>query len=361
METLLRNFLHYLKFERGYSPNTLTAYEHDLQQFQSFVMTLDAPLEELAPEELDGFVVALQEKGYSTATVSRKVAATRACLKFAYAEGIIGPEYLDWLHQPKVEKRLPKVLTQSQVERLLGATERSAATSNLVADTAEVQRQQEEQSRTAGDTPTALRDRALLELLYATGMRISEVIHLQIHDVDFEAGSVRCFGKGSKERIIPLYPRVLESIDHYVHSGRPFLLRSDYRPGLSNTQARSDDSATESTLFLNSAGYPMTRQGLWLIVQNYVQAAGLPSWVTPHTLRHTFATHLLEGGAELREVQQLLGHVSITTTQIYTDISSRRKRGVYNSAHPRAHFPVGESPDDKPAPPGEPGEPNQCV
>ncbi len=359
METLLRNFLHHLKFERGYSPNTLAAYEHDLQQFQSFVTTLDASLEELAPEELDGFVVALQEEGYSTATVARKVAATRAFLKFAYAEGIIGPEYLDWLHQPRAEKRLPKVLTQSQVERLLGATERSAAAAHLLTDTPETQHQHDEQTRTARDTPTALRDRALLELLYATGMRVSEVIHLRTHDVDFEAGSVRCFGKGSKERIIPLYPRVLESIARYVQSGRPSLLRSDYRPAHSETQARSDDSAAESTLFLNSAGHPMTRQGLWLIVQNYVQAAGLPPWVTPHTLRHTFATHLLEGGAELREVQQLLGHVSITTTQIYTDISSRRKREAYNRAHPRAHFPVGESPGDKPAPPDEHAEPNQ--
>ncbi len=359
MDTLQRRFLHYLRFERGYSPNTLAAYEHDLQQFQSFVETLGAPLEDLAPEELDGFMVVLQQEGYRTTTVARKVAATRAFLKFAYAEGIIGAEYLDWLHQPKAEKRLPKVLTQNQVGRLLDAAKQPAPSSQPPPNTPGKRSEQAEESTTVDEAPMALRDQALLELLYATGMRVSEIIQLQTHDVDFEAGSVRCFGKGSKERIIPLYPQVLESIGRYVQSGRPSLLRTGYRSAHSETQTRSGDVPAESTLFLNSAGHSMTRQGLWLIVQHYVQAAGLPSWVTPHTLRHTFATHLLEGGAELREVQQLLGHVSITTTQIYTDISSRRKREAYNRAHPRAHFPAGESVEDDPAPPNKPREPGQ--
>ncbi len=294
--------------------------------------------------------------------MARKVAATRAFLKFAYAEGIIGPEYLDWLHQPRAEKRLPKVLTQSQVERLLGATERSAVAAHLLTDTPETQHQHDEQTRTARDTPTALRDRALLELLYATGMRVSEVIHLRTHDVDFEAGACAALERAARSASSPSTPEYWKVLRDTCNQGGPSLLRSDYRPAHSETQARSDDSAAESTLFLNSAGHPMTRQGLWLIVQNYVQAAGLPPWVTPHTLRHTFATHLLEGGAELREVQQLLGHVSITTTQIYTDISSRRKREAYNRAHPRAHFPVGESPGDKPAPPTSTQSPiNECL
>lgn len=353
METLQRRFLHHLKFERGYSPNTLAAYEHDLQQFLSFIEGLKAPLEETAPEELDGFIALLQHEGYSSATVARKTAATRAFLKFLYAEGIIGPEYLEWLHQPKTEKRLPKALTQEQVNRLLRATGNDDATSVPSQDGSSAEL--EEGPAPTGETPLGLRDRALIELLYAAGMRASEVIGLKTHDVDFEAGTVLCFGKGSKERIIPLYPRALDSIALYIRVGRPVLLRQDFSPAGPEAApspdirtrfraGRSEDrDPAEQTLFLNSAGHALTRQGLYLIVQHYAQAAGLPSWVTPHTLRHTFATHLLEGGAELREVQQLLGHVSVTTTQIYTDVSSRRKREAYNRAHPRAHF---ETKDD---------------
>lgn len=347
MEAQRRRFLHYLRFERGYSPNTLAAYEHDLQQFQGFVDDLNAPLEDLTPEELDGFIAALQREGYSSATVARKIAATRAFLRFLYAEGDIGPEYLDWLHQPKTEKRLPKVLTQDQIDRLLRATSSPAPAAEQLVPTDDTT--PERPILTGGpvptdDGPTKLRDRALIELLYAAGMRASEIIQLRPHDVDCEAGTVRCFGKGSKERIIPLYPRALESVARYVQVGRPLLLRTGYRADRLDDPARSDGNRSDGKsladlpLFLNSTGEGLTRQGLWLIVQRYAEAAGLPAWVSPHTLRHTFATHLLEGGAELREVQQLLGHASVTTTQIYTDVSSRRKREAYNRAHPRAHF-----------------------
>ena len=320
MDSLIRRFVDHLRFERGYSPNTLAAYERDLRQFQAYLFhasvlplppeafpeqsrgkglggDTDTWLAALKPGHLDDFVTSLQEEGYKSATVARKIAATRAFLKFLYTEGLTGPELLDWLHQPKTEKRLPKALTQDQVTRLLDAT-------------------------AIEDTPLALRDRALLETLYATGMRASEIISVLTKDVDFEAGTVRCFGKGSKERIIPLHAKACRILAAYIEKGRPFLLRD----------------IGEKTLFVSNLGQPLTRQGLWFLVQHYVEAAGLASWITPHSLRHTFATHLLEGGAELREVQQLLGHASITTTQIYTEVSSRRKREAYNHAHPRAQY-----------------------
>ncbi len=306
MDTYLQKFLQYLEFERGYSPHTLAAYRRDLRQFQGHIEDIGAPaLSDLAPDDLDGFVRALQQRDYKSTTVARKVAATRSFLRFLYAEGIVEPEILDWLRQPKVEKRLPRALSRDQVQRLLAAA-------------------------SVEDTPLALRDRALLEVLYATGMRASEIIELELDDVDLEIGLVRCFGKGSKERVVPIYSAAVEVLRTYLQQGRPFLLRD----------------AGERTLFLNNLGQPLTRQGLWFLVQHYAEAAGLASWVKPHTLRHTFATHLLEGGAELREVQELLGHASITTTQIYTEVSSRRKREAYDRAHPRARFSASSSEED---------------
>ncbi|MGC9347152.1 MAG: site-specific tyrosine recombinase [Anaerolineae bacterium] len=301
----IRGFLHHLNFERGYSPHTLTAYERDLLQFQEFLEELGSPvIEDLTPEDLDGYVTLLQAQDYKTSTVARKVAAVRAFLKFLYAEGVVGAELVNWLHQPKAERRLPKTLTREQVNRFLEATMME-------------------------ETPLALRDQALFELLYASGMRATEIVRLTLDDLDQAAGTVRCYGKGSKERVIPLYEEAIRKLQRYLAEGRSFLLRDK----------------GESTLFLNNLGRPLTRQGLWFLVQHYAEAADLPDWVTPHTLRHTFATHLLEGGAELREIQQMLGHASITTTQIYTEISSRRKREAYDRAHPRAGFTVSDVPD----------------
>lgn len=293
------HFLRHLEFERGYSANTLVAYRTDLQQFQRFVRQQQVEAwAALSTGVLDGFLEMLQERDYRPATVARKVAAVRSFLHFLFAEGVVEESLAEWLHQPKVGKRLPRVLSISEVDALLAAA-------------------------SADETPLGLRDSALLELLYATGMRASEVVRLRRDDVDLHAGVVRCWGKGNKERVLPLYPEVVAVLRRYIDEGRDFL--------------RHDSS--EATLFLNRAGSPLTRQGLWFLVQHYAGAAGLDNDVTPHTLRHTFATHLLEGGAELREVQQFLGHASITSTQIYTEVSSRRKRKVYDHAHPRAHFP----------------------
>ncbi len=288
-------FLRYLEVERGYSVNTLIAYRRDLRQLLELGEAQGLTgWERLTPALLDAYVARLHEHDYRVTTVARKISAVRSFLHFLFREGIIPESLADWLHQPKVGRRLPRTLTAEELERLFAAV--------------------------SGDTPVALRDGAILELLYATGMRASELVALQMDDLDIEEETVRCLGKGGKERLIPLYPQVVESVRRYIFEGRPLLLRD----------------REERHLFLSRMGKPLTRQGLWYIVRQYVRAAGLEGRVTPHTLRHTFATHLLEGGADLRDVQHLLGHSSITTTQLYVAVSDRRKREVYDRAHPRA-------------------------
>lgn len=301
MHTRLRQFLDYLQYERGYAANTLAAYQRDLVQLHKFVQERELDgWADLTPELLEDFVSALQGYGYTPATVARKIAAARSFLHFLFAEGDLARELTGWLPQPKVGRRLPHALSETDIERLLEAT-------------------------SGADTPLRLRDRALLEVLYATGLRATEAIALRATDVDLSGAVLRCVGKGNKERLIPLHPRALQILNRYLSEARPFLLVN----------------ANETTLFLNRVGRPLTRQGLWFIIQQYAQEAGLDGRVTPHTLRHSFATHLLDGGADLREVQQFLGHASITTTQIYTEVSSQRKRAVYDRAHPRA-FDSGE-------------------
>ena len=296
MENLVDQFLHHIKVERGYAVNTLNAYQRDLLQFIKFSRKQGLNnWRALTSDILGDYLKSLQQNQYRSSTVSRKVATVRSFLNFLFAEGIVSNDLLNWIHQPKTGKRLPKTLTQAEVIQLLHTT-------------------------TLDETALALRDRAILELLYATGMRATELTTLTVDDLDLGASALRCMGKGSKERTIPIYQEALEVLIRYLKDGRPFLLRD----------------STERVVFVNNLGNPLTRQGIWFLVQHYAQVADLPTWVTTHTLRHSFATHLLEGGAELREVQQLLGHANITTTQIYTDVSSRRKRKVYDKAHPRS-------------------------
>lgn len=303
MHTRLRQFLDYMQYERGYAANTLSAYQRDLTQLLKFMQEQELhSWVELTPEALEYFVAALQSYNYSPATVARKIAAARSFLHFLFAEGELARELTAWLPQPKVGRRLPRALSETDIERLLEAA-------------------------SGAETPLRLRDRALLEVLYATGLRATEAVALRTTDVDLSGAVLRCVGKGDKERLIPLHPRALQILSRYLSEARPFLLTN----------------ANETILFLNRVGRPLTRQGLWFIIQQYAEAAGLDDRVTPHTLRHSFATHLLDGGADLREVQQFLGHASITTTQIYTEVSNQRKRAVYDRAHPRA-FESGEKP-----------------
>jgi integrase/recombinase XerD len=302
MDANIQEFLDYLVAERGSSDNTVAAYRNDLTQFHDFV-TQPAQLDgsthwsELTRDHLINYILYLKEREYASATVARKVAAMKSFCHFLLRTGVISEDPAEDLDSPRVKKQLPQTLSTSEVDRLLA----------LPAE--------------GGRSPKALRDAALLELLYATGMRVSEVAHLTLDDLDLESGTVRCVGKGTKERVMPLYPKAIESLRDYLENGRGALV---------------SDNRQERTLFLNPRGEQLTRQGLWLIIKGYARELDLEDRVTPHTLRHSFATHMLDGGAGLREVQRLLGHANISTTQVYTHVSRDRLRQVYDEAHPRA-------------------------
>jgi integrase/recombinase XerD len=302
MDAQIQEFLDYLVAERGSSDNTVAAYRNDLTQFYDFAAR-QAQLQDganwgsLTREHLVDYILYLREREYASATVARKVAAMKSFCHFLLRTGVISDDPAEDLDSPRVKKQLPHTLSAEEVDRLLALPGE-------------------------GDrTPKALRDAALLELLYATGMRVSEVAHLTVDDLDLESGTVRCIGKGAKERVMPLYPKAVESLQDYLQNGRAALL---------------GDNHGERTLFLNPRGEQLTRQGLWLIIKGYAREIDLEDRVTPHTLRHSFATHMLDGGAGLREVQRLLGHANISTTQVYTHVSRDRLRQVYDEAHPRA-------------------------
>jgi integrase/recombinase XerD len=302
MEGNIQEFLDHLTAEKGSSDNTVAAYRNDLTQFYSFItrpglIKGEASWADVTRDHLISYILFLKEREYASATVARKVAATKSFFQFLLRTGAISDNPAEDLDSPKVRKQLPHVLSPDDVDRLLALPAES------------------------GRSPKALRDTALLELLYATGMRVTEVANLTLDDLDLEGNTVRCMGKGSKERVIPLYARASETLRDYLDNGRNTLM---------------GDNPNERTLFLNPRGERLTRQGLWLIIKNYAREIDLEDRVTPHTLRHSFATHMLNGGAGLREVQRLLGHANISTTQVYTHVSRDRLREVYDEAHPRA-------------------------
>jgi integrase/recombinase XerD len=292
----VKDFLEHLSAERGYSPNTISAYAIDLSQFQDFLANRLYDWRRVRKDDIAQYIISLKgDRQYSSATVARKVAAIKSFFHFLWKEGYIADDPTSTLDSPRVEKRLPRALSLEDVKRLL-----------------------EEPAK--NKDAKGLRDRALLELAYATGMRASELVSLDLDDVNLASGCVRCLGKGSKERVIPMYARAVEALRDYIDEGRRIFLKK----------------TGERAVFLNARGQRLTRQGLWLIVKGYVEDAGLSHLVTPHTLRHSFATHMLSGDADLINVQQLLGHASVSTTQIYTQVTSERLREVYDQAHPRA-------------------------
>lgn len=297
----IRSFLNHLAIEKGYSENTINAYRNDLNQLADFVEETavgkgDTPdWSSVDRNLLISYILDLKERNYAPATVARKVAAVKSFFDFLVADGIIKSDPTENLSSPKVGKALPKPLSATEVELLLAAPAKLS-------------------------TPEAKRDVAMIELLYATGMRVSELISLNVGDVNLEAGFVRCMGKGSKERIIPIHQEAIRFVKEYIVEARTQLLRDE----------------DEQALFLNRRGERLTRQGFWLILKNYAKAAGIKKPVTPHTLRHSFATHILNGGADLRAVQELLGHANISSTQIYTHLTSEHVRQAYEKAHPRA-------------------------
>lgn len=302
MEEEIGHFLNFLSVEKGASSNTIAAYKNDLQQFRSYVLGLstngDRPLWfEVDRDALLDFILELRRRRYADATVARKVAAVKSFFAFLQAEGILRKNPAEAVNSPRVGKSLPKPLSVREIDELLEQPARRSS-------------------------PEARRDRAMLETLYATGMRVTELVSLDLKDLHLgrPAAYLRCTGKGAKERTLPLHDQALQALQAYVEDGRPHLVR--------------DSRVT--ALFVNRRGERLTRQGFWLILKGYARQAGITTPVTPHTLRHSFATHMLTGGAPLRNVQELLGHANMSTTQVYTKLTDNYVRQVYESAHPRA-------------------------
>jgi integrase/recombinase XerD len=316
----IESFLNHLVVEKGFSSNTLEAYRNDLCQFSDYVrervlsngLRVGAPApNSKASEKLWGevdlnmltdYVSSLRgKKSYRDTTTARKVAAIKSFFNFLVQEETIGEDPTEFLTAPKVGRNLPKFLSEEEVERLLDQAAKEK-------------------------TPEGKRDWAMLELLYATGLRVGEMVALNVQDANLQEGYVRCLGKGSKERLAYMYPRAVQVLKVYMGEARPALASG------SHTRPASDDKA----LFLNQRGDRLTRQWVWTILKNYAKKASLDKAITPHILRHSFATHMLMGGASLRHVQELLGHSSITTTQVYTHLTNDHVRHEYDRSHPRA-------------------------
>ncbi len=304
MEDRIGHFLHFLSAEKGASENTIAAYRNDLSQFHTFLSNVKlngnpTDWRRINKDTIVSYVLELKERRYAEASVARKVAAVKSFFQFLQAEGAIKHNPTESLESPRVGKSLPRPLTVQQIDELL------------------------EQPAKRG-TPESLRDRAMLELLYATGLRVTELVSLDLDNISLNprSPSVRCLGKGAKERAIPIYEQALRALVHYLNEGRPRLVKNK----------------RERALFVNRRGERLTRQGFWLILKQYAREAGIDAQgpVTPHSLRHSFATHMLRGGAPLRSVQELLGHANISTTQVYTQITDEHVRRVYEQAHPRA-------------------------
>ncbi len=302
-EHLVLDFLAYLEFERGLSRNTLDAYRTDLLQYGRFLEEREESALEATPGDVADFLERLAKGGEdrppaSPATIHRKSACLRSFYRHLRRDGLLDTDPTASLSTPRRARKLPQVLTRGEVEKLL--------------------------AQPHGTEPAALRDRALLEVMYACGLRASEAIGLELMDVDLEEGVLRARGKGSKERVVPIGQAALRALRIYVERGRPGLVKG----------------APEAHLFVNFRGGHLTRQGLYKIVRRHAQTAGLADRMSPHTLRHTFATHLLSGGCDLRSVQEMLGHADVSTTQLYTHLSSERLKDVYFRAHPRARTDV---------------------
>ncbi|HEX9641962.1 MAG TPA: site-specific tyrosine recombinase XerD [Candidatus Krumholzibacteria bacterium] len=302
MDDRVGHFLHFLSAEKGASENTIAAYRNDLSQFGTFLAAVNmnghpTDWQRISKDTIIQYILQLKEKRYAEASVARKVAAVKSFFQYMQAEGAIQANPTESLESPRVGKTLPKPLSVQQVDELLEQPAKK-------------------------HTPEALRDRAMLEVLYATGLRVTELVSLDLDSISLDprSPSARCLGKGAKERSVPIHEQAMLALIGYLNDGRPRLVKH----------------RKERALFVNRRGERLTRQGFWLILKQYAQEAGIDGSVTPHSLRHSFATHMLRGGAPLRNVQELLGHANISTTQVYTQITDEHVRRVYEAAHPRA-------------------------
>ena len=294
-EIILEEFLNYLLIDRMLSDNTIKSYEFDLQSFLSFLSEQKRSVKVVNKEDLQHYLAHLYDLGCKATTVSRHLSTIRAFYEYLLIEGQIKVSPCEFIESPKLPKNLPTVLSLEEVTRLLD-------------------------SFTDG-SPKGIRNKAMVELLYATGVRVSELLNLNLDDLYLEMGFVRCMGKGAKERIIPIGEVANRALDVYLRGSRQELLKENKKI---------------DALFLNRLGKRMSRQGFWKILKAQAKVAGIRKEISPHKLRHSFATHLLENGADLRIVQELLGHTDISTTQIYTHIGKSHLQKVIEDAHPRA-------------------------
>lgn len=294
MNELIEQFLSYISVERGMANNTLSSYKRDLSRFADFLKSkkIDS-IDKVSRQMINLFMMAERERGLASNSVSRELACIKSFFKFLLKENIIKDDAANIIESPKLWKKLPFTLSVEEVGALLNAPN-------------------------ARD-PMEARDKACLELMYATGMRVSEVVNLKMDDINMAVGFAKCFGKGSKERIVPFGKKAKESIERYLEKSRPQFLKKN----ISNF------------LFLTRLGKPMSRQTFWKIIKRYAKLSRIKKKVTPHSLRHSFATHILERGADLRIVQEMLGHADISTTQIYTHVSKDRLKSIHQKFHPR--------------------------
>lgn len=294
MRTHSAAFLNYVQVERGLAANTLAAYRRDLEKFAAFCQQRKLALGRVDRGAVVDFLGWLYRNGLDSRSVARTLVTLRNFFRFLRQENVVRHNPTEHIESPRLWKRLPKFLTLEEVEGLLATPD----------DT----------------TPLGVRDRAMLEVLYATGLRVSELVNLKVSDVQLEAGVLRCLGKGNKERVVPLGRKATAAVETYLREARPRL-----------TRRRSSQH-----LFVSRRGTGMTRQNFWRLLRAWARGAGVRTRLSPHVLRHSFATHLLERGADLRSVQLLLGHADISTTQIYTHVAQERLKQVYRSHHPRA-------------------------
>jgi integrase/recombinase XerD len=298
VESLASAFLNYLQVEKGLSANTIGGYGRDLKSYSEFLEKRRVSPAKVERDDIVDYLGSLYRRNLDSRSVARHLVTLRGFYRFLLIEDLIKSDPTLTLESPKVRKRLPTFLRVADVEKLLAQPDLS--------------------------TLGGLRDRAMIEVLYSSGLRVSELIGLRVSDLDMQTGTVRCVGKGDKERLVPIGRRALAAVDQYLASARPLMMR-----------ARKMQTPV-AFLFLNQRGGKISRCGVWKVMAAYGRKAGLRLRLTPHKLRHSFATHLLEGGADLRSVQLMLGHADISTTQIYTHVVEERLKAVYKAHHPRA-------------------------
>lgn len=311
MPDRIQQFLDFLTSEKGLSKNTRDAYANDLGQLRDYLHPVAAPWAAGLPgraagggegwdsttrDSLSAYILSLRERDYAATTIARKIAAVKSFFAFLVNEGLVQNDPTEELSSPKVGRALPKYLALGDLDLLL------------------------RQPGKKGNSPDIKRDRALLEIAFATGMRVTEMVSLNVGDVNTESRTVRCMGKGMKERLIPMHDEAAVAVTEYIRFARPALAKL----------------TSDKALFLNMRGDRLTRQGFWLILKNYAKDAGIRAHITPHVLRHSFATHMLRGGAPLRNVQEMLGHANIATTAVYTHLTDEHVRKEFMKAHPRA-------------------------